>query len=141
MVAAVVTDRAGKLVKLGGRAFKAKETFTFDNRQIPFYSLHSDLTGSAIVIASANNGAVENISLELPGVEAVPGDVSERSDYFSELAGIILGKPAWGLLAAKMGRKTNREAFVNTLWWGRQTKREDKDKVPPETFSPDRAKG
>ncbi|MBL1904958.1 hypothetical protein ELE61_30640, partial [Klebsiella pneumoniae] len=58
VVAAVVTDRAGKLVKLGGRAFKAKETFTFDNRQIPFYSLHSDLTGSAIVIASANNGAV-----------------------------------------------------------------------------------
>ncbi|HIG5938801.1 DEAD/DEAH box helicase [Klebsiella pneumoniae] len=141
VVAAVVTDRAGKLVKLGGRAFKAKETFTFDNRQIPFYSLHSDLTGSAIVIASANNGAVENISLELPGVEAVPGDVSERSDYFSELAGIILGKPAWGLLAAKMGRKTNREAFVNTLWWGRQTKREDKDKVPPETFSPGQGEG
>jgi Cdc6-like AAA superfamily ATPase len=67
VVAAVVTDRASKLVKLGDSAFKAKDSLKYDDRLIPYYSLHPSLAGSAIVIASSNNGAVENISLELPG--------------------------------------------------------------------------
>ncbi len=83
-----------------------------------FDSPHPPLAGSAIVIASSNNGAVENISLELPGMEAVPEDVSDRSDYFGGLATVLLNRPAWGLLAARLGNKSNREQFVNTLWWG-----------------------
>ena len=141
VVAAVVTDRASKLVKLGDSAFKAKDSLKYDDRLIPYYSLHPSLAGSAIVIASSNNGAVENISLELPGMEAVPEDVSDRSDYFGGLATVILNRPAWGLLAARLGNKSNREQFVNTLWWGNLQKSEKGDEAPPEKFSPERGEG
>ena len=141
VVAAVVTDRASKLVKLGDSAFKAKDSLKYNDRLIPYYSLHPSLAGSAIVIASSNNGAVENISLELPGMEAVPEDVSDRSDYFGGLATVILNRPAWGLLAARLGNKSNREQFVNTLWWGNLQKSEKGDEAPPEKFSPERGEG
>ncbi|MDR4688823.1 hypothetical protein, partial [Klebsiella pneumoniae] len=90
------------------------------------------------MIASSNNGAVENISLELPGMEAVPENVSDRSDYFAGLATVILNRSAWGLLAARLGNKSNREQFVNTLWWGNLQKSEKGDEAPPEKFSPER---
>ncbi len=104
VVAAVVTDRASKLVKLGDSAFKAKNSLKYDDRLIPYYSLHPSPAGSAIVIASSNNGAVENISLELPGMEAVPEDVSDRSDYFGGLATVILNRPASGTSGGKTGQ-------------------------------------
>lgn len=126
---------------LGDSAFKAKDSLKYNDRLIPYYSLHPSLAGSAIVIASSNNGAVENISLELPGMEAVPENVSDRSDYFAGLATVILNRPAWGLLAARLGNKSNREQFVNTLWWGNLQKSEKGDEAPPEKFSPERGEG
>ncbi|MEW7002459.1 hypothetical protein M5585_31485 (plasmid) [Serratia ureilytica] len=45
VVAAVVTDRASKLVKLGDSAFKAKDSLKYNDRLIPYYSLHPSLAG------------------------------------------------------------------------------------------------
>jgi hypothetical protein len=52
-----------------------------------------------------------------------------------------MGKPAWGLLAAKLGNKENRENFLNTFWWKKPDERNQKPTVPPETFSPARGEG
>ncbi|WP_253193728.1 hypothetical protein, partial [Klebsiella pneumoniae] len=37
--------------------------------------------------------------------------------------------------------KSNREQFVNTLWWGNLQKSEKGDEAPPEKFSPERGEG
>ena len=76
VVAAVVTARAAKLVAAGDKAFGVKQTTKLGGASVSHYTLHPSLCGHAIVVASANNGAVENNSLELPGISAVPQTVA-----------------------------------------------------------------
>lgn len=141
VVAAVVTQRAQLLVTLGDSTLNTKSTVKLGDKRIPYHSVHQDIKGYAIVVASANNGAVENISLELPGKDAVPEQVLGRSDYFSDLATELIGKPAWGLLAARLGNKSNRDDFMNVFWW-RKPKDDPDDKTPqPLCFTPERGEG
>ena len=84
--------RSGKVNWLNSETLHLKlKQPKYDDRLIPYYSLYPSPAGGAIVIASSNNGAVENISLELPGMERqYRRDVSDRSDYFGGLATVIL---------------------------------------------------
>ena len=87
-----------------------------------------DLMDFAIVVASSNNAAVENVSLELP-VRDKALDASiwsgEGLDYFGHTANAVLhiepdasaGERAWGLMAARLGSAANRRAFLNDGWW------------------------
>ena len=87
-----------------------------------------DLMDLAVVVASSNNAAVENVSLELP----LRGKALDRSlwqdddlAYFAPTADAVLGVPttapdadhAWGLMAARLGRAENRRAFFKQFWW------------------------
>ncbi|MGD9787566.1 MAG: DEAD/DEAH box helicase [Sulfuricellaceae bacterium] len=125
IVAAVVTERATRLANVGSSVFEPKASHKLGDAWIPYYGFREAVTGSAIVVASANNGAVENVSLELPGIKAVPKEVAAGSDYFADLATRVLGKPSWGLLAARLGNKTNRTEFLDRFWW--QKPREQKE--------------
>ena len=72
-------------------------------------------------MASANNGAVENVTTELPGPGAIgPQWRSRASDlgYFSTTAAQVHGEGAWAMVAAKLGNHANRGEFVNGFWWG-----------------------
>ncbi|MCW3478947.1 AAA domain-containing protein [Neisseriaceae bacterium JH1-16] len=140
VVASVVTQRAQLLAAKGQGALTSITTFKLGDTRISYHPLHQSIKGFAIVVASANNGAVENISLELPETKAVPKPVLDRSDYFSELAAELIGKPAWGLLAARLGSKTNREAFMNVFWW-RNPKENQDGAPPPPHFTPRRGEG
>lgn len=117
VVAAVVTQRAVQMVRSRTKKFADKQVLKLANASLPYYPLHESLQGFAIVAASSNNGAVENISLELPGLQAVPSRV-ERA-YYPELAESVTGKAAWGLLAAALGKSENRKKFLNRFWWGK----------------------
>lgn len=141
VVAAVVTSRAEKLITLAGDVFGDKNKIKLGDNWIPHYPLHAGIKGTAIVVASANNGAVENISLELPGEKAVPDSVLKQSDYFTDLVSELLGKPGWGLLAARLGNKENREAFLNTFWWRKPDEKEEDMALRPITFTPQRGEG
>ncbi|MFD8478868.1 DEAD/DEAH box helicase [Kitasatospora sp. NPDC059673] len=82
--------------------------------------LRPELTGFEMVVASANNGAVENISKEIPARAALAPQWREDADYFAEQGTRLLkGTPAWGTVAAHLGNKSNRIAFVNRLWHGK----------------------
>lgn len=116
VVASVVTQRAIQMVRSRTSKFGDKQVLKLAGVSLPYYPLHESLQGFSIVAASSNNGAVENISLELPGVMAVPSRV-ERA-YFPELASKVSRKPAWGLLAAALGNRTNRGEFLSRFWWG-----------------------
>jgi len=87
--------------------------------------LRSELTGFEMVIASANNAAVENISVEIPALGVIDGKWREDADYFADIASATLmdsdvgGKEhrAWGLVAARLGNKRNRGAFRSAFWF------------------------
>jgi hypothetical protein len=87
-----------------------------------------ELMDFAIVVASNNNTAVENISLDLP-MRAKALDRSVWQDggleYFRHTADAVgnvsAGTPgpdrAWGLMAARLGKARHRKAFFSTFWW------------------------
>ena len=127
--------------------------------------LREELTGFEMVVASANNMAVENITTEIPGTAAIDERWRGRADYFSDIASALLtasttrrkedsgrpgspgngkdagkrrpngggwgdkeggapgaghpssGKPAWGLMAARLGSKRNRAIFRDEFWF------------------------
>ena len=90
-----------------------------------------DLIDFAIVVASSNNAAVENISLELPVREkALDPSVWREGglDYFGHTATALLDLPAealeeqraWGLIAARLGKSNNRRDFFRRFWWDKE---------------------
>jgi hypothetical protein len=80
-----------------------------------------EFTGFEMVVASANNGAVENISTEIPARHALGAQWRDGADYFAEQATRLLkGVPAWGAVAARLGSRKNRIEFVNRFWHGKE---------------------
>lgn len=121
LIAFVVVERAKRLAALKhyDHAFTGKGATWTENgytRSVSFW--HESLTDFEIVIASNNNGAVENIALEIPGINAVDPSYAAEDIYFASFAERLLDAPAWALIAARLGNKTNRNAFVNQFWYG-----------------------
>jgi len=87
-----------------------------------YYVPDSKLTAFGVIVASNNNAAVENISIELP--KTISKDrtglfsqtTSLEDGYFSDAATKLLGEPAWGLISAKLGRGRNIKTFIAKLW-------------------------
>lgn len=86
------------------------------------------LLGFDMVVASSNNAAVENISKELPQLNAICDEFSDLS-YFSPVANYLAAKRSkgtvaplsdsnvrWGLVAAITGKKLNREKLIDRLF-------------------------
>ncbi|MER7753626.1 ATP-binding protein [Kitasatospora sp. NPDC097643] len=131
LVAALVVERAAVMATFDrpgqaftGRAWQGLDRQGKHRRYVA--RLDPRLTGFEIVATSSNNGAVENITAELPGLDALGEHWRGGPDHFSELASALLGgAPAWGLVAAVLGNKTNRKEFSERFWWGRLPKEED----------------
>lgn len=129
LVAALVVERAAVLAAFDrpsqaftGPAWRGKDR---QGRHARFVSrLDPRLTGFEIVVTSSNNGAVENITAELPGIGALDDHWHNGPDHFSDLASALLGGPAWGLIAAVLGNKANRKEFGERFWWGRLPEKE-----------------
>jgi len=90
-----------------------------------------------MVVASANNGAVENVTKEIPGRDAI--DECWRADavqldYFPGIAsalltndrddaegddvnGIETAVTGWALVSARLGNKRNCGQFVDDFWY------------------------
>ncbi len=159
LVAALVSERAERLAALAdpSEAFAGKphrwETTPY--RRV-VHRLRPDLTGFELVLASSNNGAVENVTLEIPSSEAIHASWRERAeavDYLPALAeramkvgqlaagpaatGAVATDPAttdptaWALIAARLGNSKNRKGFVNAVWWTERRKKGDKRPPPP----------
>lgn len=92
--------------------------------------LRPELTGFEMVVASANNAAVENVTTEIPDEQSIAPPWRGKVDYFGEIATTILHDAAaddvndreelsraWGLVAARLGNKKNRSAFHSAFWF------------------------
>ncbi|MGR4880577.1 DEAD/DEAH box helicase [Streptomyces sp. LARHCF249] len=138
--AAAVVERARRLavLRLPSQAFAEQSPYVWKSGDYTrtVTPLRPEFTGFEMVVASANNGAVENISTEIPAREALGEQWREDADYFAEQATRLLkGEPAWGAVAARLGSKKNRLEFVNRFWHGkyRQT---DAGAPPPPPVPP-----
>ncbi len=119
LMAMVVVDRAKALAefKSPSDAFNGFHFWGAGQRKLCLPKWSSELSGFEIVVASNNNGAVENVTMETPARDAVDQDWLEEADYFSEIASNLIGGEAWGMLAAKLGNKTNRRNFADKFYW------------------------
>jgi len=118
LVAAVVVQRAEHLARLTtpAQAFSGHQGYRADKYNRRANTFKDDLLGFEIVVASSNNGAVENITLEIPRKGAVDPSWLEEVDYFPQLAGEMISQDAWALLAARLGNKQNRADFLSKFW-------------------------
>ena len=86
-----------------------------------------DLLDFAMVVASTNNTAVENVSEALPLRAAIDESLWDRLSLYPLAADCALevaadAEPqnhAWGLIAARLGNKENRTSFANRAWYDR----------------------
>lgn len=118
VVAAVVTERAEVMCGFTNPA----QAFQNTGAKLPagqgwlhLHSLDASVRGHEMLVASSNNRAVENVSAELPGLDAVGTDVP--LNYFQPTAEALLGRPSWGLVAAVLGNASNRAMFRAKFWW------------------------
>lgn len=119
IVAHVVTERA----KIMATYNDPEDGFENTNLRIKrgnaflwLYKLDERLRGFEIVVASSNNKAVENVSAELPGREAVATDAFTEG-YFKTVSDSLLERDTWGLVAAVLGNAANRAKFREKFWW------------------------
>lgn len=142
IIATIVVERAIRLATLEtpDDAFVGKEKAWKSGKfSRAIHTWREDLTGFEIVVASSNNGAVDNVTREIPGIKAVDAEWLEHADYFREIATAVLsgskkagkrntgddplvaGSPepdqkGWALAAARLGRKSNRYEFAEAFW-------------------------
>jgi hypothetical protein len=91
------------------------------------YQLDSRLIGYEIVVASSNNKAVENISREIPSIDAITPELQPPLRYFAPIADRLAGDDhaaspgaTWGLAAAVLGNSGNRYTFTERVWWDQE---------------------
>ncbi|WP_216639241.1 hypothetical protein [Variovorax paradoxus] len=122
LIAAVITGRADELAKLrrASDAFarSAPEIANHGGREQSCFKLNPALYGFEIVVASSNNGAVENVTLELPQRDKIDESWLPEAEYFADLGKLITDKAAWGMISGALGSKSRRTEFVNSYFFG-----------------------
>jgi hypothetical protein len=122
IIAAVIVERGKRLAKFTNPAdafVSSYSQFAIPNTNTRYLvkDWKPEFSGFEIVIASANNGAVENITQEIPTLAAIDAAWHEYGDYFKEFATNLLGKEAWSLTAARLGKSENRKEFRDNFLW------------------------
>jgi hypothetical protein len=139
LIADLVVTRAQRLAVLPEprKAFTGRRlSWWTGERKRVIHSWHPDLTGFEMVLASTNNGAVQNVTDEIPAADAIDESWQERAaevDYFAAIATALLAPgpktepretsratedpQGWALVAARLGNKANRGRFVDNFWY------------------------
>lgn len=124
LIAAIVTGRADVLATLrrasDGFASNAREASNDGGKEQVAFKLNPLLYGFEIVVASSNNGAVENVTLELPQRDKIDESWLPEAEHFADLGELITGKPAWGLISGALGSKARRSKFVERYFYGQR---------------------
>jgi hypothetical protein len=125
LVASVVVERAKVLasLKIPGLAFSEKPSqWNSGDFRRTISNWRADLLGFEMVVASSNNRAVENVSLEIPATSAIDPNLRGAADYFGDFASRLLAEKrtsnlsGWALIAARLGNKRNRRKFISRFW-------------------------
>ena len=123
VIASVVEQRASVMAEYDDPAMafqKSGVKTPFPAYTVESYSVSPRLRGFEILIASSNNKAVENVSKEFPCTKAIATDI-EGLKYFKTVSDKILGEDTWGMIAAVMGKSSNRKEFKDNFWFDDDT--------------------
>ncbi|QJE74331.1 hypothetical protein HHL28_15730 [Aerophototrophica crusticola] len=130
VVAQIVVQRALVLAEFGSPEKAFTKSIRIEGQQYPYYAIDERLMDFGIVVASANNAAVENVTRELPGISALgKGYGSYR--HFADVADTLACTErnsrspgaTWGLISAVLGNKANRSDFIGRFWFAQQPER------------------
>ncbi len=116
LIAHIIVERAKVIAsfsKPGDGFKKQKNAWKSGNTDSKYFPLNPKLFGYEIVVASSNNGAVENVTMEIPAQESVDKAWLPDIDYYKEIGDEIIGTNSWGLGAAKLGNSSNKSTFVS----------------------------
>ncbi len=94
---------------------KVEDIVTNEDESLSFYPLkkkYEKLNDFAMMVVSSNNGAVENITRELPLKKEVEGFVS-RLKYFTQFEEKHSNGDNWGAISAVLGKRDNLTAFID----------------------------
>lgn len=118
VIAHIVTQRAIQMVAFDdpSSAFIEPKVIGGEVPATSPYRVDQRITGYEVVVVAANNGAVENISKEIPNEATIAQEYRASADYFKGAARDVLQENAWGLLAAVLGNKENRLNFATAFW-------------------------
>lgn len=125
IIAPIFVKRAKELIKIDNPsdAFEKVGSLKINENYSPFlYKPIKTITNGGIVIASSNNGAVENISKELPLKKEISKLYSTDISYFKTVAENCINNENWGLFSAVLGNKSNRNDLVSSLWFNKDFK-------------------
>lgn len=118
VIAARIVERANVMVEYADpeTAFTAsKESFQRSGAKITLHHPDDKLKGFEMVVASSNNKAVENVSAELPTLDAIASDAKDLR-YFSSISDNVLQSETWGAISAVLGKSSNRYTFSQSFW-------------------------
>ncbi len=121
LVAAIITARGEAMAGFDDPStalIHSGEKINLGQSWLHLYRLDPRLKGFEMIVASSNNKAVENVSAELPGLQAVADDAPNLRS-FKTLSDVLFERETWGLIAAVLGNAKNRNRFKNTFWWNK----------------------
>lgn len=129
IMAGIIVERATVLATFDHPAAALGPTqIAWENRSWKQYyrPLDERLQDFGVVVASSNNGAVENVTMEFPKAEDVDAEWATRNSPFNDVATAMLPEDehAWSLTSACMGKGKNRKIFADAFW-GFEGKDED----------------
>jgi len=116
-IAGILVESAKKLAayKNPEDAFTKVKSFKSEWKTFDSYQPDEAITKGGISIASSNNGAVENITKELPLAKEVK-PYENAIAYFRDA--LPKGEePCWGVLSATLGNMKNRKKCKSDLWY------------------------
>lgn len=124
IIAAILVKRAKNMVRFNdpAKAFRKIGEVQVSEKYTPFiYEPDPSICDGGIVVTSSNNGAVENISKELPLKSEVKG-YSDLVGYFRQVSEECLDEKYWGIIAAVLGNKENQRKLIGCIWNGNSEK-------------------
>ncbi|WP_303881666.1 DEAD/DEAH box helicase [Acetomicrobium mobile] len=121
VIAKVILDRAVAMSKYDdpAKAFKLDPKLKMrvdQNNYIDLYRLDESIMGYEIVVASSNNKAVENVSREIPSIDAIAKELQGKINYFRTLSDELMSGSTWGMVAAVLGNSAHCRLFAKTFY-------------------------
>ena len=118
VVAARIIERASVMSEYNrpSQAFTpTSQSLQRNSAKITLHKLDARLKGFEMVVTSSNNKAVENVSAELPALDAIATDAPGLR-YFKSVSDNVLDRDTWGVIAAVLGNSSNRYMFSQGFW-------------------------
>lgn len=139
LIVGVIVERARVLAGFASPEQAFVDRQRVKNSDYPVWRLDDRLLGFEMVVASSNNGAVENVTREVPGISAIDPRWLDDADHYRAVADAVQAPEdeprrtgqCWGLLGAVLGNKENRSTFAKKFWLGHHDRTLD---PPPPNF-------